>query len=702
MRFIRQHFAATSAALVLTIGLCACGGGGGASSIPSTGGATQPSQGNGSADMVINIPPKSQTNTRLPAYISAGTQSITISLVSGSKTTLLATVNLTPGSSNCTTPAGGGLQCTVAVTAPFGTDTFSVSTYAQTGGAGSVLSTGEVQATLTLGQPVPSVTLELDGVPASVSLALGQSELPVGNAGSTAVIVQALDASGNLIIGPGLFSTPITLSITGDSYDTLKLSSSSVTSPGQVVTLSYNGGTNVGSTITPSGSGIAGTPATFAGSGGSLTLYQYYDSTNQVYGYEPEDVAAYPTGTTAVPTAAVLFDELYSSANESYYEGIGIASPSGMGTVFVGDTSDPFNPPAAGSLTIPGITVVHGMSADLNTETFHAYDDLAVNSSGTLIYYSGAFSTESDPSCDGEEESGTLGVLNPAAGTTTEYRLEGYPGTIRVDSSGRVWWIESTGSCGESTLLPGGNDYAIGELNGTTVTETTFSAAGLATNGYPADMSITANGSQMFIADEDDSIIEELPTATLSSPTTVTLKNSQYPYAIMTAPNDGTTAWFGGYDPMDNYFYGYVSGSNALSTFSEVAFPINYFYSYDLTYADGSFWAAGSDPATGIGRISGLSTGAPLNEYYAMPVTGEGDDDCDGFQELLGISAGSGYVVAVDDDCYNIDFFQYGAPSSGNVTYTSRRIGSAITRPAGKRVQRGYHAPDPRAARRHP
>lgn len=79
-----------------------------------------------------------------------------------------------------------------------------------------------------------------------------------------------------------------------------------------------------------------------------------------------------------------------------------------------------------------------------------------------------------------------------------------------------------------------------------------------------------------------------------------------------------------------------------------------------------------------------------------MPVTGEGDDDCDGYQDLYGISAGGGNVWGADDYCYNIDVMQYGVPSSGTVTYNAtRRIGSMIPR-LNLRPLKTHHAVDPR------
>ena len=683
----------TYLAMAILVALGACGGGGG-SPIPSSGNGSQPaSAGSGPAQLIVNIPPLSQQNTRFrPTYISAGTQSMTVGLVSGGTTTLLATVNLTTASSNCATPSGGGLQCTVTVQAPFGTDTLSVSTYSGLNAGGSVLSTGDVQVTLTRGATAAPVQLDLNGVPATVALVLGQSELPVGNPGSTAVIVQAKDSSGNLIIGPGLFSTPIDLAISGDTYHTLSLSASSATSPGQVVTLNYNGGTNVGSTITPSGSGITGTTAaTFNATGAVLNLFQYYDSADDIYLY-PYGIAALPNG-----TAAVMLEE------EDPEYALGLASPSGMQYLVTGDTVDPYNP-GTGGVTFKGGTVVQNMSEYLLSSEGYQYNELAALPNGDVAY-AGWF--EDDPQnaspsglCyEGDLYSGTLGIFNPTTKATTEYVLHGLPEYIQADSSGNVWFIEYSGSCGESSYYSDG--YAIGKLSSSgALTETDFATAGIsyADGMDPSAMSITPNGSTMYFADYDNEAMVKVSLGASPSlvavvyPTVDTIPD----YGGMATGPDGTTAWFSDeYATGDDYYYGYIPGSAAFSAakFASSAFPISYMYSYGMAYGDNSFWIASEEYGTGIGRLSGLSSGTPVAGYYQMP------SPDDGSQELVAISSGGGYVWAADYDYGYVDALQYGAPSTGTVTYTRVR---QLTSFAKRRPFQPHLAPHRPAHKRAP
>jgi len=687
-----------AAAVALTFALGACGGGG--SSLPASGigSVTQPTtptqNDNAPAKMVISIPPKSAASSmRNPKYISASTKSMTIGILSNGKTTQVAEADLTPTSPSCAVVSGGATQCTVNFLGAAGSNTFVLTMYDAIGGKGNVLSTGNVNATLTAGTNT-TIAVDLDGVPASLSLVLGVASLPVGAASTTSVTVQANDADGNLIIGPGGFASPITLAITGDTYKTLALSSTTVSSPGQLVTLGYDGGSNVGSTITPSASGVtSATAATFGASGASLTLFEYFDTVNNIYG-QPSAIAASSNGTAAI---------MLELEGPSYCcsDAIAIASPSGYQKVFAGDTTDPYNLPAAGSVTVPGATIVHGMAQNLESEEFEAYGGVAVNPTSGLIYYATVFSTTSAPNCSGQNEySGTLGVLNPTAGTATEKILKGIPGSIHVDTTGNVWFLEYSGQCNGTNLL-GSDEFAIGELSSSgTLTETPFSVAGLSAINYPGDMSISPDGSQMYIGADDSTGVYKIATASMSAAVNAAVTNTPDIMTIASAP-DGTTAWFSDDEPAENYFYGYIPGSKAFSTtnVSETPFPINTFYSYDMAYADGSFWMAGAENGTGIGRLSGLASGTPVSGYYAMPNPSANAGCCGSNyagQQLEGISAAGGYVWAADDNYANIDILQYGAPNNGTVTYTStRRIGTQTVAPFAFKAMQKHRAVNP-------
>lgn len=684
-----MHFRTPLALAALAALLSACGGGGGGSSpIPSSGGSgsspTQPAQKTGPASLTITIPPPSKQNTHFrPGYISAATQSMTVGLVSGSTTTSLVTVNLTQSSPNCTVPAGGGLQCAATVQAPFGIDTFAISTYSGLNGTGNVLSTGEVSATLTAGGTEPTVALSLNGVPNTVSIALGTATLPVGYSGSTSVIVQAYDASNNLIIGPGLFSTPITLAITGDPYSTLSISygplqsppQTSITSPGQVATLSYTGGSVVAATITPSASGLtSATGASFAATGVSMNEFPAQYSYN-CEGAEAETLYPYGVAALSGGTAAVLFDEFsLGCTEESTPYSIAIVSPNGLqSNFFAGDTSDPYNP---GSLPAsqPGITWVHTMNTGIETDEGEAYSDLAAGPNGT-VYYMASFSTSSYPPSStcaegGSASSGLIGRLNPAMGTTNETILHGYPYQIKSDSTGNVYFVEYEGTCDatEDNLLDGTSNfqYAVGEITTLgAVTETAVSTIGIGSSFYPGDMAVAPNGTAMYLADDNDPghiIMLPISGGVFGAAVEANEPTAYDPVAIA-AGADGSVAWFADFDEGDHYYWGYAPSGASLSTATmhEQALPGTYFEAESMTSADGSYFAADDEEGSGFVRMANVTSGSPLVSSIPVPYN---DDELPYF---AAVSAGGGYIWGVDDEEGGIYSLQYGEPRAGVV-----------------------------------
>ena len=239
-----SSLAASAAALLLA----ACGGGGGGSShvpasTPVTSATTVPSGPMAQVTLRISTATIPASTQRAPKFVSPSTASATIALQG--QPTPLATVNFMPGSANC-----NGQQCTVTFSAPVGSDTFVVTTYDQPNGAGNALSTASVVATVVL-NATNTVALTLNGVIAQVRVILGSSSVQAGTPAAIPVTVVASDAAGNVIIGPGNYSTPVTLT-NSDTSNVTQLSPNLVPGPGTAVTLNYNGGSSIGATITPS------------------------------------------------------------------------------------------------------------------------------------------------------------------------------------------------------------------------------------------------------------------------------------------------------------------------------------------------------------------------------------------------------------------------------------------------------------------
>jgi len=143
---------------------------------------------------------------------------------------------LTPQSTYCT---GGGTQalvCTLAVQAPPGADTFTVTTYDGTTAYAYIISTASITQTITA-QSSNTINITTNGVVTILQLALDDPFPATGASSTTAVRAQAADADGNLIIGP--FDMPLVLT-DSDASGATSLSATSLAAPG-ALSLSYTG-----------------------------------------------------------------------------------------------------------------------------------------------------------------------------------------------------------------------------------------------------------------------------------------------------------------------------------------------------------------------------------------------------------------------------------------------------------------------------
>jgi hypothetical protein len=270
-----------------------CGGGGGgghtvAPVTPVVNANATPAAGSGSASVTLRITvPSASTTTqahRGPTYISPSTQSMSIAVNAGTATI----VNLTPGSPNCVQPASAALSCSATVGAPVGTDTFLVTLYDGTNGAGNVL------ATKTLAQPVlanatNTVALVLNGVVVSIGIAAGATGVPAGRATSLPLTVNAYDAQNNVIVGPGNYADAngnaltITLSAvqaapavqTPYVAGAATLSATTLTNPSAPLTISYDGHALLSTQFTATVSGGAAVQPATATLTFTPTVYEY-------------------------------------------------------------------------------------------------------------------------------------------------------------------------------------------------------------------------------------------------------------------------------------------------------------------------------------------------------------------------------------------------------------------------------------------
>lgn len=266
----RSHLVAVSAPLVMLAGLAACGGGGAslspvrstptATPTPASGPTTPPSMAPAApavTTFVLTVPSASSSNavarraglgTRRPQYVSPNTGSVSVTLQSvngaptGASPTIVTIASRAPGCSTAT----GSLVCTFTATAQTGNDVYAIATYQSANGSGTVLATTAVVAAVTSADG-PTIDLDLGGVPAGI--AFSPTVLPFVNDGTVqraAVTVNAVDASGSTIVGSVPYQSPIALSIVSDGAHALSLSTTSVSQPGTIVTVTYDSGKPLG------------------------------------------------------------------------------------------------------------------------------------------------------------------------------------------------------------------------------------------------------------------------------------------------------------------------------------------------------------------------------------------------------------------------------------------------------------------------
>jgi hypothetical protein len=188
-------------------------------------------------------------------YVSPSTQSI--SIAEGSTT--LGTFNTTATSPKCKANNGGTI-CTFKIgVMPGGNRSFTVRTFDQPAGAGTLLSTGSVNQKIVAGLNIIPITLS--GVVASIAVSVQNPSSTVGTKATDAVTVMAQDADGNTIVGPGNYSVPITLT-NSDASGVTTLSTTTVPGPGTRIFLNYTGANFSNATIGATASGVPSTSVT--------------------------------------------------------------------------------------------------------------------------------------------------------------------------------------------------------------------------------------------------------------------------------------------------------------------------------------------------------------------------------------------------------------------------------------------------------
>ena len=293
-------------AVVMAFASACSGGGGNSGPQPYTGTQSAPRQ---TTSVRISIPSATSTNSKLrrAKYVSTATNGATLTVYpvgSPSSATTVA-IDLSSNSTACTTNNDGSRSCSVSVSALVGSDDFVFNAYDQAPVSGTIpanahlLSTsGPIAFTVGLSSTTPTLSLVLNGVVSSLSISPSSLVIPLVGTSVFSISVDALDANGAFIVGPGSYvdangnAVTISLSTSGDSNNELTLSTNSATAPGATVTATYSGG------------GVAETPTITASATGftSVTLSAQITSTANTIAVATATPTPMPSSATATPT----------------------------------------------------------------------------------------------------------------------------------------------------------------------------------------------------------------------------------------------------------------------------------------------------------------------------------------------------------------------------------------------------------------
>lgn len=378
-----MNHATRALALLALAGMTACGGGAQTAltpATPATSNVSTSTSASTSATFTITIPAATAASAthRTPAFVSAATQSVVISLstvnaaaYTGSPSTIAS--NLTTSNPNC---SGSPLTCSVSAPAVAGTDVFTISTYDQVQTstapatpAGHLISQATLSVAVAANQANTVTTpLVLSGAAATFVF----SGLPTGTIGTAfgsphAFIVSVKDASGNTIVGTYLH--PVTLT-NSDTSGATALATSGTDGPptgtllssSDTATLNYTGATLASATITASASGATPATATFTLAVTPLTITSVSTAVGLIGTTTSETITG--TGftnatTVAVSGSGVTVQTTYVSATSlmaTFFTDAEAATGARNVTVATGGANA--SQPGAFTISSTGVTVV--------------------------------------------------------------------------------------------------------------------------------------------------------------------------------------------------------------------------------------------------------------------------------------------------------------------------------------------------------
>lgn len=409
---------------VVALSIAACGGGGGGGGSAPAGSVVPTAQptvavspatsaplpaGYAVANVKITVPAanvasvarqSAASTTRTTQTVGTGTASITFTLlqINGAAPTNAPapqSYTLNYGSAGCSTNTAAPLVCSLNINAPIGSDVFLATTYTS---GGAQTGSGAVALSVALNSS-NTASLSLDGQVSSVYLTSSSTHLggaSSGNVTSMRVFVVALDSSGNIVLNPATYSSPVVLQLV---YTSGGYSDTNANAPDVQLAVAYNSSVDPG------------------GCGGNVSTSSLYGTINVC---SPTDVitATFLTTATAPAPSAVIIGSVGGSGNLPFN-----GSPVPVATGYTG---------GIGALPF-SISPLIGLVATQYTYDYTYYPVTAINATGLGNTY------------------GATGVYN-----NTVYIYEsGFAGTFTVGgtcASFATLTLTNT-STGEATLL---------------------------------------------------------------------------------------------------------------------------------------------------------------------------------------------------------------------------------------------------------
>ena len=483
----------------IMISITSCSGGGSASfSRPSVLASPTASASGGvatqSTAITLTIPVKGRTTNlhkHKRNYVSPSSASAVVN-VNGQ---VADTANLGPAMPGCSAVEDSEFTCSLPVNAPSGAVTIEVSVYDGLDGAGNLLSQGTTSGTFSaLGQEFP---ITLDSYVSSATVSVNPTVIPVFVQNSAiAISVNAFDADGNPIVGPGNYINPLTVSASG-ATTAVMLQNGLFTAPGQVLNATYDGTLSSGAAFTASASGVSSSQLTSAnlivnddrpladtnsytydesysfsdGQGGTITGSQSDAETVTI----AENQSFFPTGPepwpSAPPDLITATISAYGSTGNSSFMSVDPNVSNGTGTVTFYGSGQPtvsddyyaqvFSTPysletingAAGQPVLVGVANEIFSSYDADDGNGPEVTTLATNSDGssTEIETQGSDTVTTDMNTDGTSSMvvTTPGQCNPEVITsqTTTFAAPTVTFTQGInDSENEVGQLTCTGS----------------------------------------------------------------------------------------------------------------------------------------------------------------------------------------------------------------------------------------------------------------